>query len=83
MNFPGILARMLAHQAELAAVLADPQWINLAKRQQLAEAIRANAADFHAFVARYQIAVKKRPCASPDQRCGAPHCEKCRAAERP
>lgn len=56
-----IVAKMLQHQAELAQHLAtDHQVTNYSRRFQLADEIRTNAADFAAFLAEFQIQVKKR-----------------------
>ena len=57
----GILAKMLAQQAELATILAnDHQERNTVRRAQLAEEVRTTQADFATFIAKFQIQVKKR-----------------------
>lgn len=73
MNLPGILAKLLTHQAELADMLANHRELDTGRRVKLLGAIAQNLAEFRAFVAQYKISVEKRPDA-PLPAGACPHC---------
>ena len=63
-DLPSILMRMLAHEAELAQMLADDHWQkNRGRRQQLAAEVQETRAALTQFIAGFQIQVKKRTTA--------------------
>jgi len=77
-GLPAILARALELEAELARHFADGSRVDLLRREQIAQQMAQNAADFRSFVDRYQVPVKRRPCApGPGDAPETPHCPVC------
>jgi hypothetical protein len=76
MGILAIIAQLLRDQAELAAILADTQVLDVSRRNRLLTRVRQNQEHFQNFVDNYKLPVEKRTSAP------TPACQACVALQR-